>query len=245
MNKKTIDQLSWFSEDVSLTDVVEIQRPGTIETKKITLSDLFTPETDARIQMDDNIKTGAGLNADGSFSSVSGSSFLKAADFAAASLVPNLRNATRLLDGAIGDMATLIQSNVLRATFVIEGERIRSLNTLPESMMYVPPFGFILIPIACIAEFHPHGQPASANPMIGVYNGTSALSSANPLFKDGTLLEESQYAVRSLAVNEITVGGHGDANRGISIWCPEGNPDVGDDARLAVHVYFVRVQKVL
>lgn len=116
---KLISQLTGSGANLQDTDVCEGQKAGELVTKKFTGAQMRAVEKAERQLQDDTIEAGAGLNANGTFTSPADSWFLRAVDFAAGctdragatgALVENIYNALRLLDAksATGSGTTTI-----------------------------------------------------------------------------------------------------------------------------------------
>ena len=121
MARKRILDLSALAT-AALTYMVEIHRPGQTASEKITVEDLLEPEATVRETNDDAIITGIGADADGTYSTPTGTNYLDGST--------DVMDALGILDDAIGDTTVLLQKSV-----VLEPADIASLDTHPVTII--------------------------------------------------------------------------------------------------------------
>lgn len=117
------------------TDVLFIDNATNVEPHQITYANLISPEETARDNADTAIKTGAGLEADGSMTAVAGSNYLKNSDFIAAGYAVNLLNGERLLDTAIANIAA---AATMQVQCNLTSSEILALNKSPVVKVVAP-----------------------------------------------------------------------------------------------------------
>lgn len=120
MANKTINQLTAVSS-IEAADEIEIQKSGETTTKKGTIAQLLGVESTVRAAQDDVIEESVGLDANGAYTELANSWYLRAADFVAgitdhsgvvANITQSIANALRLLDAKI-----YVLSNTIIAQF--------------------------------------------------------------------------------------------------------------------------------
>jgi hypothetical protein len=119
---------------------VMVSKAGMPEDKKMKLSVPIAAEAELRDAVCDAIIDGVGLETDGTFTGIAGSTFLKDEDFEEAALAKTVKNAIVLLDDAV----TAITENTLRsATILIESTAPRRLASEPVLLLECPEGYFI------------------------------------------------------------------------------------------------------
>jgi len=142
MANKTINELTAVAS-VAASDEIEVQKSGETSTKKATLTQLTAVEAAARIAQDNVIEAGVGLNADGTYASLTDSWYLRAAEFAAGitdrdgasgALTESIANALRLLDAQMYAMSSS-QGFISTKTIVCSTADILACNATPKVLI--------------------------------------------------------------------------------------------------------------
>ena len=99
-----ISELTEKTSPLASTDLFVIEDENG-DLYKVQNDQLFTDEIGDRTDADDAIKTGAGLNSDGSYSPPAAGNFISPADFVTAGESASLANAVKLLDTALHNVS--------------------------------------------------------------------------------------------------------------------------------------------
>ena len=131
MGNKRIYELT-EQTTVSDTLVVPVDNSDFAEPKYITVDTLQDDVRDDFATADTAIKTGAGLQADGTLLADESSNYLKAADFSGAGYSQSLRNMARLLDSAL---ASLEAKTYYRGVVDVTSAELQAIATTPKTLV--------------------------------------------------------------------------------------------------------------
>jgi len=184
---------------------VAVDTADLVESKKMKLSVVVSAEATARANADTAIKAGAGLESDGTLEAIATSTYLRQADFEAASLTKTLKNAAILLDEALADVEDRVDgiNSLTTETIVIEGTAPRRLYTEPVTIITCPEGYFINI-VDCVGVLDYSGGALNCGTSdliiryadgtdIGTFSNTFLESEADALCK---MTPEEHYALK-------------------------------------------------
>lgn len=207
-----------------------IDKSGWAEAKSTTKEEFFDEEVTARVAGDDAIIDGCGLDADGALSPDPASNYLKNGDFLAAAYDVNIRNALRLLDAAIGDLAGSVE---LTFQFNITTAEILALNGTPVTKMTAPAAG----------EFYHVMEVIAKNNFVSVAYATFAANGIYVRFVGASdyIAHMDQTFVQAAATvrSKFPVARHDlPLATGIEVYAPDGDP-VNGDGNIDVQVRYI------
>jgi hypothetical protein len=211
---------SWTDDPAPADDVrIPVDRSDFAEARSVTKTALLADEVADRTAADNDIIDGAGLNADGSLSPDPTSSYLKNADFLAAGYDVNLRNAARLLDTAIADVAS---NNELTVQIDLSSAEILASGT-PIIKLIAPGAGQFYHMMECdaINEFNSAAYNSAGAAGLDVqFTGASDQIVNLPI----TFLEAAATQQKKFLINEHELY----TNTTVEVVAPDGNPTNGD-----------------
>jgi hypothetical protein len=113
---------------------LETWQTGWPRSKRMLITKLSEGEETLRVDADDAIIAGAGLDVGGGYATDETSSYLKAADFATAGITANLKNADLLLDAEIAAMNLNVSgfnSVLTTATIQVKAADMKNISSIP------------------------------------------------------------------------------------------------------------------
>lgn len=195
-----------------------IDDPSYSEAKSTTKAQFFAAEVLARGSADTAIKTGAGLETDGSMAPMPGSTFLKDTDYAAAGYAKNLKNGLLLLDAAIN---TLANTNELDLQFTITNAEMLDLFTTSVVKLAAPGAGTFYHMTEVIAKLN-YVAPAFVTNAAGVQirfvGASDYIATLSQAF-----LQSAATTRKKFLVAEHTIP----VNTAIEVFAPVANPTNG------------------
>ena len=229
MANKKITDLTQVAEVLS-PDEFEVQKSGETTTKKCTLTQLTFVEAGARDAADSAIKTGAGLETNGTYGALTNSWYLRSADFTAGgidrggstgAITPNIKNGLRLLDMEIKNLADTISgtSEIIASTITVSAAEMLSLNTVPKVLITVAT-GYVaeVISVAAYLEYNSTTYESGTNPLVVRYAGGSTLFEFPNSFVEATTNVTYRGAYTA---NQVMTGGN------VQLYCAS-NPTTGN-----------------
>jgi hypothetical protein len=138
MSKRTHQLTEQASVD--LASSILNDKVGWAKSKRLLLQTLYNYVETEFTDADDDIIEGAGLEADASYAAPAGCTYITAGAFVAAGIDPNINNATKLLDTALGSLASIVggSSAVTTRIVKIQSPEQRSLFSNPINLISAP-----------------------------------------------------------------------------------------------------------
>jgi hypothetical protein len=142
--------ISQLAEQTSTLDTteIEVQEAGTQLSKRISWLNLFSRESTPRKAQDDVIEASAGFKADGTYgineANSTDSWYLRQIDFttgiigrggSTGQLIPNLKNALRILDARIKTLFDASQASLAYVSVTVSRAEVLVLNSVPKTLI--------------------------------------------------------------------------------------------------------------
>lgn len=185
-----ISELTEKTSPLASTDLFVIEDENG-DLYKVQNDQLFTDEIGDRTDADDAIKTGAGLNADGSYSPPDAGHFISPADFVTAGESASLANAIKLLDTALNNVSGQIY---LTEQVAVTSSELLDIKDTPKTVISAPAVGIFpdLLEAFGLYTKGTTDYTHTTNPLILRMNGVTLATFSQTLLTHGDAFEKAE-----------------------------------------------------